>query len=223
MDIKMLTVRLEGNKVESRDVPKIRGYLAGRFPQYMELHNHLGGDKFNYVYPVIQYKSIGGVPNIIAINEASKILIDIFYDVKEIDMKDKVMSILEKGYVLKNKELGTAEGMVEYKFLTPWLALNQDNYGRFTNSGIEERTDILKKVLTGNILSMAKGLGYWVDKPIEVLIKLRPVEVNYKDRKMVGFKGGVMTNFMIPDHLGLGKSVARGFGTVERVRDRGFV
>ncbi|NLP15263.1 MAG: CRISPR-associated endonuclease Cas6 [Clostridium sp.] len=223
MDIKMLTVRLEGNKVESRDVPKIRGYLAGRFPQYMELHNHLGGDKFNYVYPVIQYKSIGGVPNIIAINEASKILIDIFYDVKEIDMKDKVMSILEKGYVLKNKELGTAEGMVEYKFLTPWLALNQDNYGRFTNSGIEERTDILKKVLTGNILSMAKGLGYWVDKPIEVLIKLRPVEVNYKDRKMVGFKGGFMTNFMIPDHLGLGKSVARGFGTVERVRDRGFV
>jgi hypothetical protein len=219
----MLTVRLEGNKVESRDVPKIRGYLAGRFPQYMELHNHLGGDKFNYVYPVIQYKSIGGVPNIIAINEASKILIDIFYDVKEIDMKDKVMSILEKGYVLKNKELGTAEGMVEYKFLTPWLALNQDNYGRFTNSGIEERTDILKKVLTGNILSMAKGLGYWVDKPIEVLIKLRPVEVNYKDRKMVGFKGGFMTNFMIPDHLGLGKSVARGFGTVERVRDRGFV
>jgi hypothetical protein len=223
LDIKMLTVRLEGNKVESRDVPKIRGYLAGRFPQYMELHNHLGGDKFNYVYPVIQYKSIGGVPNIIAINEASKILIDIFYDVKEIDMKDKVMSILEKGYVLKNKELGTAEGMVEYKFLTPWLALNQDNYGRFTNSGIEERTDILKKVLTGNILSMAKGLGYWVDKPIEVLIKLRPVEVNYKDRKMVGFKGGFMTNFMIPDHLGLGKSVARGFGTVERVRDRGFV
>ncbi|ODM24788.1 DNA repair protein [Clostridium sp. Bc-iso-3] len=222
MDIKMLTVRLEGNKVESRDVPKIRGYLAGRFPQYLELHNHLGGDKFNYGYPVIQYKSIGGVPNIIAINEASKILIDIFYDVKEIDMKDKVMSILEKGYVLKTKELGTAEGMIEYKFLTPWLALNQENYERFANSGLDEKTDVLKKVLTGNILSMAKGLGYWVDKPIEVLIKLNPVEVNYKDRKMIGFKGGFMTNFIIPDHLGLGKSVARGFGTVARVGG-GFV
>jgi hypothetical protein len=87
----------------------------------------------------------------------------------------------------------------------------------------DERTSILKKVLTGNILSMAKGLGYWVDKPIETFIKLRPVEVNYKDKKMVGFKGGFMVNFVIPDHLGLGKSVARGFGTVARVKDGGFV
>lgn len=219
----MLTVRLEGNKVESRDIPKIRGYLAGRFPQYLELHNHLGGDKFNYGYPVIQYKSIDGVPNIIAINEASKVLVDIFYDVKEIDIKDKVMSILEKGYVLKTKELGVADGMVEYEFLTPWLALNQDNYEKYVGMRDDERIALLKKVLVGNILSMAKKFECWVDKPIEVLVKLRPVEVNYKDRKMVGFKGSFMTNFIIPDHLGLGKSVSRGFGTVESVKDGGFV
>jgi len=223
LDIKILTVRLEGNRVESRDIPKIRGYLAGRFPQYLELHNHLGENKFNYGYPVIQYKSINGVPNILAINEASKILIDIFYDVKEIDMKDKVMSILEKGYVLKTRELKTTERMIEYRFLSPWLALNQENYEKFINSDSGERVEILKKILTGNILSMAKGLGYCVDKPIEMLIKMRPVKVNYKDRKMIGFKGEFMTNFIIPDYLGLGKSVARGFGTVVRVKNGGFM
>lgn len=219
----MLTVKLEGNKVESRDIPKIRGYLANKFPQYLELHNHLGNDKFKYGYPVIQYKSIGGVPNIIAINDASKILIDIFFDVKEIDMKDKVMSILEKGYVLKTKELGVEDGLVEYEFLTPWMALNQENYDKYARSPEDERAGILKKVLVGNVLSMAKGLDCWVDKPIEAMIKLRPVEVKYKDRKMVGFKGRFMTNFAIPDYLGLGKSVSRGFGTVVRVRDGGFV
>ncbi len=219
----MLTVKLEGNRVESRDIPKIRGYLANKFPQYLELHNHLGNDKFKYGYPVIQYKSIGGVPNIIAINDASKILIDIFFDVKEIDMKDKVMSILEKGYVLKTKELGAADRLVEYEFLTPWMALNQENYDKYARSPEDERVGILKKVLVGNVLSMAKGLDCWVDKPIEALIKLRPVEVKYKDRKMVGFKGRFMTNFAIPDYLGLGKSVSRGFGTVVRVKDGGFV
>lgn len=222
MDIKLLTVKLEGNKVKSRDVPKIRGYLAGKFPQYLELHNHLGGNKFNYGYPVIQYKSIEGIPNIIAINEAPKILIDIFYDVKEIDMKDKIMDILEKGYVLKTREFGSAESLLEYKFITPWMALNQENHKIFVDSGMEERADILKKVLTGNILSMAKGLGYWVDKPIEVLVKLDPVRVKYKNRNMMGFKGGFMTNFVIPDYLGLGKSVSRGFGTVVKV-DGGFM
>ena len=219
----MLTVKLEGNKVESRDVPKIRGYLAGRFPQYVELHNHLGEGKFKYGYPVIQYKSIGGVPNIIAINEASKILIDIFYDVKEIDMKDKVMSILEKGYVLKTMEFGPSDRLIEYEFLSPWMALNQENYKTYLNSTEDEKVKILKKVLVGNILSMAKGLNCWVDKPIEAMIKLRPVEVNYKNKKMIGFKGRFLTNFVIPDYLGIGKSVSRGFGTVVKVKDGGFV
>lgn len=219
----MLTVRLEGNKLESRDIPKIRGYLAERFPHYLELHNHIGKDKFNYGYPVIQYKSIGGVPNIIAINDASKILIDIFYDVKEIDIKDKVMSIMEKGYVLKTMELGEADGLIEYEFLTPWMALNQENYAKYARVSEDERTGILKKVLVGNILSMAKKFECWVDKPVEVLVKLRPVEVKYKNQNMVGFKGRFMTNFIIPDYLGVGKSVARGFGTVVRVKDGGFV
>jgi len=67
------------------------------------------------------------VPNILAINEASR-YDRYFYDVKEIDMKDKVMSILEKGYVLKTRELKTTERMIEYRFLSPWLALNQANY-----------------------------------------------------------------------------------------------
>lgn len=223
LEIKMLAVKLEGNRIESRDVPKIRGYLAERFPQYLELHNHLGKDKFNYGYPVIQYKSIGGVPNIIAINDASRILIDIFYDVKEIDMKDKVMSVLEKGYVLKTKELGVKEKLIEYEFLTPWLALNQENYEKYARASEDERNVLLKKILAGNLLSMAKGLDCWVDKPIEVLIKLFTVEVNYKNKKMVGFKGRFLTNFAIPDYLGIGKSVSRGFGTVARVKDGGFV
>ena len=167
-----------------------KGLFGREVSQYLELHNHIGENKFNYGYPVIQYKSIGGV-QILLQSMRLKILIDIFYDVKEIDMKDKIMSILEKGYVLKTKEIGTAEGMVEYKFLTPWLALNQDNYERFANSGIDERTDILKKILTGNILSMAKGLGYWVEEPIEVLIKLNPVKINYKNRKMIDLKVGL--------------------------------
>ena len=34
---------------------------------------------------------------------------------------------------------------------------------------------------------------------------------------MVGFVGTFRVNFHIPEHAGIGKSVSRGFGTVERV------
>jgi hypothetical protein len=35
---------------------------------------------------------------------------------------------------------------------------------------------------------------------------------------MICFTGEFMVNFHIPDYLGIGKQVARGFGTVERIR-----
>jgi len=36
---------------------------------------------------------------------------------------------------------------------------------------------------------------------------------------MLGITGEFMANFAIPDYLGLGKSVSRGFGAVVGVRD----
>ena len=41
--------------------------------------------------------------------------------------------------------------------------------------------------------------------------------VTLKGQKMLGFTGTFKTNFIIPDHLGLGKSVSRGFGVVKKV------
>lgn len=37
------------------------------------------------------------------------------------------------------------------------------------------------------------------------------------DRHRTGFKGTFVVNFELPDLIGLGKSVSRGFGTVRRI------
>jgi len=34
---------------------------------------------------------------------------------------------------------------------------------------------------------------------------------------MLGFTGAFISNLIIPDYPGIGKSVSRGFGTVERI------
>ena len=42
-----------------------------------------------------------------------------------------------------------------------------------------------------------------------------------KGVRMVGFKGTFAVNFELPDYIGLGKSVSRGFGTIKRVGELG--
>lgn len=222
MDIRILTIKLESNRISRRDIPKVRGYIAGKFPEHIELHNHLDGNKFNYAYPLIQYKVIEGIPNIIAINEASKILIEVFNNIEEIDIKNTVMSILEKGYFVKKEVIEAVEEMISYRFITPWMALNQNNYEEYMHADEKRKSGILKKILIGNILSMSKSLKYSVDRALQVFLRIEPIPVNFKNQQMIAFKGDFLVNFLIPDYLGLGKSVSRGFGTVVRIRDGGF-
>ena len=110
--------------------------------------------------------------------------------------------------------------MFPYRFLTPWLALNEENHRKYQRlRSWNEKKEMLSKILIGNIIAMSKGLGYTVPAPIEVeLGRLREVPARLKGTPMIGFLGDFKVNFEIPDYLGLGKSVSRGFGTVKRQR-----
>lgn len=217
VDIKILTVTLDNNKINRRDIPKIRGFLANKFPHYLEIHNHIGKEKFKYGYPLVQYKVIDEIPNIIGINEATKTILEVFHDIEEIDIKDAILEVYEKGYRVRKDAIGETDYLYRYKFITPWMALNQNNFNEYLRGSQTEQMELLKKIMIGNILSMSKYLGYRVEKPIQVFIKLEPLKVNFKNNAMTAFNGEFMTNFHIPDYLGIGKSVSRGFGTVKKI------
>ena len=65
---------------------------------------------------------------------------------------------------------------------------------------------------------MSKGLGCTVPGPIEGnILNIRGVNTFLKGNPMLGFLGEFEVNFEIPDYLGIGKSVSRGFGTVKKM------
>ena len=111
---------------------------------------------------------------------------------------------------------GDCDDLVEYRFVTPWMALNQKNYERFMKGSKESNDKLLKSILIGNILSLAKSLGYEIKARVYVKPKLSISKANFKSNSMITFRGSFIVNFHIPDYLGIGKSVSRGFGTVKR-------
>ncbi len=66
---------------------------------------------------------------------------------------------------------------------------------------------------------MSKLLGYWLGREQEIIADVAVKEENVilKGKPMIGFTGAFKCNVIIPDYLGIGKSVSRGFGTVERI------
>jgi hypothetical protein len=215
MELKIVDLKLIGDTLPARDVPKVRGYIAGKYPEYVELHNHMGDSRFKYSYPVIQYKAVCNVPHIVGINDGADVLIEVGRDVGNIDIKKDILNVEKKVIEIRNCYLGESEEMIKYNLISPWAALNQENFRKFQDArSYCEKVDILKSVFTGNILSLCKAFGYTVQERLNVVFDIYPVKVNLKGNILTAFKGSFEVNFSIPDLLGIGKSVSRGFGTI---------
>lgn len=205
----------------SESAGKLRGYIGNRFAEYPILHHHLDG--YLYTYPKVQYKVIEGTPVILGIDEGADVL-------KRISGSIDALMLGKKRYAIESIQMtsirprfGVVQNNIEYRFLSPWLALSSENYERYKLCrDWKERKNLINSIIAGNILSMAKGLGYVVDKKIFVHSLLNEEQAEYKGIKMLSFRGSFRANFEIPDFFGLGKGVSQGFGTVKRAQNKGI-
>lgn len=198
---------------------KVRGYIGNTFEQYPILHNHYSNDKFLYSYPFVQYKVIGGDVVILGIDEGGDILKKIAPEISVLSL-DKEYRIREK--IIHEKEVDIKPSSKErhYKFLTPWLGLNQKNYPIYNNAqNWKDKKEILNRTLVGNLLSMSKGLGIIVNKRLYAKSHFNEKIVEYKGVKMNAFTGEFKIHYDIPDYFGIGKGVSQGFGCVKRIYD----
>ena len=198
------------------DIPKLRGYFSRKFTEYTELHNHLPDGKFSYKFPQVQYRIIEKHPALIGFDKGIEVLKKIFFELDEMIIDNRRYSLFEKEIFLKETDFGVSENFLNYKFISPWMALNEENYRKFNEADKFEQQLLLKKILKGNLITLSKGLNYTIPNVDDIKTEgfFKPKKVNFKNLKMLCFTGEFMTNFFIPDFLGLGKQSARGFGVV---------
>jgi hypothetical protein len=221
--MKKSTLLLNNINLKPSQIHKFRGFVGNAFKDHDLIHNHDQKGKPIYRYPLIQFKLINKTPAIIAITgRAVSIFAEIFMKLDKIIIEGTLIPVFEKDLKLEEVEFGYSDEIFMYEFVSPWIGLNQKNFKRYNNAGSDEKNQILTKVMTGNILSMSKYLDCWLskDQKIKIDIKLKEIKVNLKGKSMTGFSGIFKTNFLIPDYLGIGKSVSRGFGAVKKIEQK---
>lgn len=205
-------------KLRQSDGHKLRGYFAAQFGEDSDLfHNHGSGNISIYRYPLIQFKIVGGIPMIIGMDEGAQLLIDRFIKIKEIKINDTLYHLNHKNMKSEKVEIGVIADLNTYRFETPWMALNQSNFAQYQNMTETQKSNKLKSILIGNILSLYKGLKHREPQTILVTHQLNPITTKFKDQSMTAFKGSFTTNAILPDYIGIGKSVARGYGTIVKI------
>jgi hypothetical protein len=222
-DIMMLdtaTLILKTDRPVTETPDKLRGFVGGKFPEYSLLHHHVDGGYLR-TYPKVQYKVIEGTPFILGIEEGAQVLKDISSKIKELELGNNIYKVSSRQINEQEAEVIATRFEQKYRFLTPWLGLNQNNIGKFEQiQNHKEKKLFLNNIIIGNILSMCKGLGIIVDRNLYVHSHMDIENTRFKSVHLKGFTGEFTINFKIPDFFGIGKSVSHGYGTVKNLENQ---
>ena len=202
------------------DAPKIRGYFANVWREHSDLlHNHTPDGKSIYRYPKVQYKVIRGVPTLIGIDEGGDLLIRMFLQLEELRVGEKVFPLRHKEIKNRQVEVGLTEERHRYRFVTPWMPLNQRNHPIYEKADEAEQARMLKGTLRNNMFAFFSSVGIRIQGDLQPELDIsRQLDTKFKRVGMTAFKGRFTVNALLPDFIGLGKSTARGYGTFKKVR-----
>ncbi len=104
-----------------------------------------------------------------------------------------------------------------YRSISPYIALNQHKCKAYTSLVKDERREVIEKCLVDHILTAAKWCGITLNHRIKAnLIQMRtgrPIKIK-DDLFFIPFNVMFECNTDVPDYIGIGKFVSRGYGTV---------
>lgn len=218
--IRSLLVIFE-NEISGHLISSFRGAIIARVGRdHRAFHNH-DEDKLIYKYPTIQYKVIHNNASLLCLGEGVD-EIHHFFGLRswDISLQGTPVTLKIDRLDLNTVNLNVWDKMFRYS-IRNWLALNTDNYKKYQGiTGLVERTAFLEKLLTGNILSFAKGIGWHIEKPVKVEIQsIRGQKMTkYKGVPLMAFDMDFRSNVFLPNYLGLGKSASHGYGVIHQIK-----
>ncbi len=212
--VKYLCIRFK-NEVGFQELRKFRGAVievAGR--DHVLFHNHADGN-FRYSYPLIQYKRAGARAALVCLEEGVHEVHAFFQGrPRTLWLGDREIVPEVESMQMKEVNLQVWDKPFHYR-LQNWLALSQEHYPVWQDMTDEtERRRFLTSILTGNLLSMAKGLDWNVDREIKVQFHYigAPQLIRFKEQSLTSFQARFSANIWLPPYLGLGKGAALGYG-----------
>lgn len=206
--------------IAERELSMFRGAMIALSESHPLFHNH-AGEGFNYTYPRIQYKHLGGRPSILGIGEGADALASLFVGRSEVrcNLGNRRVDLHISSATGWTDLIGMTDSTHTYR-IDDWLPLNADNFRDFRQAhGMIGRISLLQRILRGNILSFAKGMDVYFDEEVECTVEdIEPTgTVRFKGVELMSFSGFFTSDVIMPQWIGLGKSVSLNHGTIIRL------
>lgn len=180
------------------------------------LHNHVG-EGLRYAYPLVQYKVIDGKATVLGIGTGGTAVRDLPRNCELMIGKQPREFHLDN-IIIEPYEPSIADEPKMYH-ITRYLPLNTENIKEYDSlPALTDRICFLENIINANILAFFKGIDYHCNVQIQTAISSidRLYDLYYKGVRFKSYDMTFITNVMLPNGIGLGKSSSVGFGVIKR-------
>ena len=168
-----------------------------------------------YLYPRVQVKVVNEKILIIGVGEGVDPVLQLTENIKLLDFGNITFSVLEKNIEENKNVFEYNDELFTYQFLTSWAALNNNSWKIFKCLEKREKANFLNKLLSKNLAFIYNELNLNPPEKFISMIKVNSIEPSsIDDNKWGAFDGKFTTNLNLPNFIGLGNGISRGYGTL---------
>jgi len=214
-EIRTVAVRIFTDKPVRKTPYQVKGVMMNQFPDEEIVPMLDGSYRQKFLYPRVQVKILNEQIYIVGINEGVDSIKAIAQKMDFLDFGNITFQVLDNEIEEHENRFQPVTKLIRYRFVTPWVALNQTTGYRYRNLNNADRVNFLNRLLGQNIVFMAREMGMELEENIFTKVTLSSLFPRQVDENNWGaFDGEFRANFVLPNYLGIGNGITRGYGTL---------
>jgi len=210
-----IVVRLIADKPVRKTPYQVKGVFMKQFSDEKIVPFLDGKLRNKYFYPRVQVKILNEQIYIIGLKEGVDPVLSLVDNVKSFNFGNITINIEKYEVEENNDQFIHTEKLLRYKFVTPWIALNKSTGGKYQFLTDQEKLLFLNRLLGLNLLFLSKELTLDIKSKIYTKVCIdNQIPEKIDENGWGAFTGEFKTNFIIPNYIGLGNGITRGYGTL---------
>ena len=194
---------------------QVKGVFMRHYPDLDIIPMLNGKYRDRYLYPRVQVKVLNEQIYIVGVGDGSDCVLQLIDKINTLDFGNITFEVNDKNIIDMMDQFQQADQLMRYRFVTPWVALNQTTGRKYRALENSERVNFLNKLLGQNIVFVAKELSLDLEDKVFTKVNLSSLFPKPVDENNWGaFFGEFSTNFNLPNFIGLGNGITRGYGAI---------
>ncbi len=214
--MKTIVARLVTDKPVKKTAYQVKGVFMKQYPNSPAIPMLDGRYRDKFLYPRVQVKILNEQIYLVGIKDGADPVLEMIKELELLNFGNITFNILEKDVEESIDQFKHVDQLLRYRFVSPWVALSKNTQNRYKFLKNKDRIAFLNRLLGQNIVFLAREMGVELNEKVYTKLNLDslfPKQVY--ENSWGSFTGEFQTNFILPNYIGVGNGITRGFGAIQ--------